>query len=687
MPTSPQPDPIIDEPDTTNLDFGSRNSPLLRSRSGTPGETTPTLHHLHSVDEDGEIFINNSPTIRGRRSPDNKLKRSQTEKVISPPLIAPETYDVPPNRLVKQCSADDRMFDSHYHVPKPMSNSEYGIPRPHNDPRNDNGYYHQPTPTSQTYKVPIPYSRNGTETYDSPKHTNKPEEQKYKVPIPHTRNGTETYDSPKHVNKPVPIPHARNGTETYDSPKHMNKPEEQLYSSSKSVNGNRLEVDTFYGNVATSAQPQQEDLYNMPRATMPDLNASNLYNIPPRRGSSGKINDTNSTDGGTPPRLHKLRPARSAESLFTRRINPNGMNSHISTPAITNEHNMYVDIEQNRELSTGDNLYAEIPANYIPRRSQLGGNANQNSSVPLPSLSSQQPKSGSEQYDQLPSRMGSQIQKQRELARDGYEYCGPAEVNPNSFNTMTLPPRSKLSSASPPSHRRDRGTSLDKYDIQMPNTRPARPRSEADLLDGTEFQKANGMDVLGSSIPNESSFLVADEYVIVTSRDTRQKFSATEPQGIPGADTQSTNQSEEYQVMSAVKINRSQLLYDTPNPSLSSSNGNPLQSEPTAEYGNISHDLVQDAQYDTVNPANYTRLNSESSLDMDGFSPKRSKQIEKVKNLPVSSLSNVFSEQEADADGQSDHVTLEEGVAIPQKDIVKIACGSPQDATVSLELK
>ena len=286
--------------------------------------------------------------------------------------------------------------------------------------------------------------------------------------------------------------------------------------------------------------------------------------------------------------------------------------------------------------------------------------------------------------------MGSQIQKQRELARDGYEYCMPAEVDPKTLNTMTLPPRSKLSSASPPSHRRDRGTSLDKYDIQMPGTRHARPRSEADLLDGTEFQKQNGIDVLGSSIPNESSFLVADEYVIVTSRDTRQKFAATEPQGIPGADSESTNQIEEYQVMSAVKINRSQLLYDTPNPSPSSSNGshrNAPQSKPTieVEYGNVSHNLVhQDAQYDTVNPANYTRLNSESSLDMDGFSPKQSNQLNKV---PIASPSNVFSEQEADANGQSDHVTSEEGVAIPHKDLVRIACGSPQDATVSLELK
>ncbi len=645
VPASPLPKQnSVDESEITNLDIGSRSSPQPRQR--TFNETTPTLHHIHSVDEDGEIVINKSPTIKGRRSPDDRFRRTQT---VSPLLVAPETYDVPPKRLTKQQSADCVLSDSHYHIPKPSSSSEYGVPRPFNDPRNAPDYYHQPTPANQTFKVPIPYTRNGMDTYDSPKHA----------------ASEQLYNSPKPV---------------------------------KRTNNSKIEAEQFYGNVSngTTGQLKPEDFYNVPKSESPRQSPPNIYNTPTRRGGSHKLTDTDFTDGGTSsPRLHKLRSAKSAESLFSKRVNSAGTIRRVSPPEISPEHNMYVDIEQNRQVSIADNLYAEIPANYVPRQAQISVNGNENSSVPQPSLSlSQFDSSTTNSYNQLPSRMGSQIQKQRDLVRDGYELCLPAEMNSNPLHsTMTLPHQNKHSSVSPPPLRNHRGTSLEKYDIHLPNVRSSRPRSEADLLEGTEFSnRTSGSvnDVLGSSIPNESSFSLADEYVIVTHRDTSIKFPPTEPQGIPISNVESSNQNEEYQVMSAVKINRSQLLYDTPNPSPSSGDGGQSydsKMEPiAAEYGNVSHDVVQDSHYDTINPANYPGKNyrSSSSFDMDGISPRSSRHLESSKTLSMGSLSSVFSEPEVG--GQVDHVTTA-GMAVPNMARMRIASGSPRDVTTSSELK
>ncbi len=603
----------MDETDTTSLDFGSRNSPQPRQKE---------LHHLHSVDEDGEIILNNSSTIKGRRSPEDRFRRTQT---VSPLLTAPETYNVPPKRLVKQHSADVLQSDSHYHVPKPSTSSEYEVPRPYNDPRNSPDYYHQPTPANQTYKIPIPYSRNGAETYDSPKVSPKP------------------------------------------------------------VRARKMETDKLYGNVANgSNQTPPEDFYNVPKnATSITSDSSwqnppNIYNVPTHRRGSHKTPGTDFTDGESlSPKLHKLRTVKSAESLLSTRINPNPVR-HISPPEISPE-NMYIDIDQ--QVSTGDNLYAVI-SDSLPRRPQMTGNGSgvQNSLVPQPSLSSSQSDSGILNYEQLPSRIGSQIQKQRNLTRDGYELCLPAEVDPTSFHAMTLPHKNNHSSTSPPPLRKHRGTSLEKYDIHLPNVRSSRPRSEADLLEGVDFSKSNtNPNILGSSIPNESSFPIVDEYVIVTHPNNRQQYFPTDPQAIPNSNFESTNQNDEYQVMSAVKIDRSHLLYDTPNQSPSSNGGQSYDSKTEPPTKNVSHDLVQETHYDTVNPINYPPKESQSSLEMEGINLQNSRQFDPSKTLSLGSLSSVFSEPEVE--GQA------EGMAIPNKERIRIASGSPRDTSGPLELK
>lgn len=602
--------------------------------------------------------------------------------MITPPLTGIDTYSVLPKRLSKQHSADE-LDISHYHHPKPTSNSEYGVPRPYDDPRNVRDYYHQPSPAHQTYQVPIPY----------------------------TPNGTDTYDSPRHVPKPV----------------------DQLYSSPKSVGESTTD---YYGNIpSTDSQPKQEDFYTVPRTTVAGSTESgglshqspgNVYNLLPRRVNSGKT-IYNTTDGGSLGKFHQLRSAKSLESLVSRRIHRTS--SPVEPPA-SNEHNMYVEIEQKPAISTADNLYAEIPANHIPHKVQLAGDTNQSTSaVPQPSLYS-----SPTHYDQLPSRMGSQIQKQRELARKGYELCLPAEVDPNSLHADTLPLRTKHSSASPPPIRKDRGTSL--VDILIPGVKPSRPRSEADLLDSFEYQKPGfkNMDTLGSSIPTENTFTTdsSDEYVIVTRSDTRPKFEPAAPQVVPGVTSgdYSSNQNEEYQVMSAVKINRSQLLYDTPNPSSSQNglpNNSPANSAP--EYGNVSHEtsnLIQEAQYEPVNPvdgpksshskqnhvqdsqyepiantpiislgtsnlindAHYEPVNTrpgsvdQSSVDMEGTSRKHSRTLEQLKHISLGSLGSVFSDEEVE--GQSDHIMTVESL---QKTRIRTASGSPKDVSLSVELK
>ena len=552
--------------------------------------------------------------------------------------------------MIKQFSAEDVELDSHYHIPKPSRNMEYHVPRPHDDSRNRGDYYHQPKPAEETYKVPKPYSKGGPETYDSPKHTHSPSAQ----PV---------YNTPKAIKE---------------------------------------ESDSFYTNVSKNDTEQtQENFYNVPRTPTaakthavlggnPQQEPGNLYSIPTKRGGSekqSKFSALDLVDGGHPPILHKLRSARSAESLFTRRINHNSSDSHISPPDPASEHNMYVDIEQNRKVHPmADNLYAEIPADYIPRRVQIMSNGGENVA---PQQTGSAKRSAAELYDQVPNRMDTQIQNQRKLAREGYELCLPAEVDPNSLNTMTLPGRGKRASASPPRMLQDRGSSLDKYDIHMPTARPARPRSEADLLDSVEKSgSTHNQDILGSSIPTNSTFPIADEYVIITHRDTRPKFPPTLPQGIPGSSesgsqvtNQNTVESDEYQTMTAAKIDRSKFLYDTPNPSLI---GNGHQSN--TSHTNSQPTTVQDVQYETVSLANYSRLDSESSLDMEGVSPRNSRPLDQVRSYSFSSRGSVFNDHESEVEGETDHVTGE-GMAIQQKVRMRIASGSPRDASTSLELK
>ena len=622
------------------------------------------MHHLRSVDEEGDIIINSSPTIRGRRSPEDRLKRSQTDRVISP---SHQTYDVPGRRMVKQFSADEVRADSHYHVPKPTPPSrdiEYRVPRPYDDSRNRRDYYHQPKASEETYKVPKPYTQSGADTYDSPKNT------------------------PQSNAQPL-----------YNTPKAM---KEEL-----------VETENFYTNISKNGHGEQtqDNLYNVPKAPIPpkamallgitsNQEPANLYSEPgptKRRAGSEKKSKFSASDivhHGPPPMLHKLRSARSAESLFTRRINhidtkphispPNDTRPHISPPNPTNKHNMYVDIEKNGQVPTAENLYAEIPANHIPRMVQLTSNGGE-SAVPQPTESSRT--SVPAVYD-VPTKMNSQIQKQRKLAREGYELCLPAEANPDSLHMMTLPGRGKQASASPPTRilRDHRGSCLDKYDIHMPSVRATRPRSEADILDSVEKSSStHNEDILGSSIPANSTLPITDEYVIITHRDTRPKFPPTQPQGIPGSSkggTQVTNEStdgqDEYQTMTGARVDRAKFLYDTPNPS-ASGNGRHSNMSQTDNQQN----LVQDVKYETVTSSH---LDSESSLDMEGVSPRRSRPCDYARSSSFSSRGSVFSDQDPEVEGHADHV-IEDGVAIPQRVRMRIASGSPRDATSSMEIK
>lgn len=676
------------------MDFRPRSSPQVQARSITP----EYAQHLCSVNEEGEVIVNVSPTIRGRRSPDDKFKRSKTvaafgDKALPPQgLIAPDTYDVP-KTLVKQRSADETSMptsDTHYHVPKPTTDTEYHTPRPYDDSRNKPGYYHHPKPADQVYNVPKPYTRNVSDTYDFPR------------------------------------------------PADSAEGDQSLYNTPRSITQHTSD-ENFYTNVPrSSSDPTSDDTYSVPRTptaatlnaikqtnttTQGQGNSHELYNVPPRRGNRTSSPPTtgpyDSVDYNVPRglSLRKLRPARSFESLFTRRVNQVPSGSHVSPPELADGHNMYVDIGRNHSNKpnpqTGygrENLYAEIPEDYIPRRGQIEAGINENKITPgsshSPPVSSQAiPTSGgAELYDQVPRRQGSK--KQRELVSQGYELCLPAESAADDMRMMTLPNPKKRSSETPPRNIPRDEKLLEKYDIQLPSVRSARPHSEADLIesDGISRTSKHSSDILGSSIPADSAFPVNDEYVIITHRDTRPKFIPTQPQGIPGQDVselltnsgsgsnQPSNQnadfSEEYQLMSAVKINRSHLTYDTPNPTLIHTVGNGGQSKMILARPNS--DFVQDVQYEMVNPSDFKRLNSESSLDMEGISPRNSRPFEQQRNFSHGSLGSVFSEGsegevQSPTDGHDTTSTAEAAVAVKSR--MRIASGSPRDLSGSLDLR
>ena len=659
--------------DCSDLDFRPRSSPQVRVRSITP----EYAQHLRSVNEDNDVIVNISPTIKGRRSPDDKFRRSKTVAAFSEKVH--ETYDVP-KKLVKQHSADEMsvpLTDTHYHIPKPTTDTAYHMPRPYDDSRNKPGYYHHPKPAEELYKVPKPHTITG--------------------------NVPDTYDFPR--------------------PACLAEGDQSLYNTPRSIS--HTSDENFYTNVPrSSSDPTSDDTYSVPRTpTAATLNAvqgqgnSQIYNVPPRRcnrtnspPTTGPYDTVDNAPAQQRMSLHKLRPARSFESLFTHRVNQVPSGSHVSPPELADGHNMYVDIERSHNNKPNpqtsydrENLYAEIPEDYVPKRGQIETRMSGNKYVTAPGsspLSSQGTlTSGSaELYDQVPRRQGSK--KQRELVSQGYELCLPADSTADNMRMMTLPNRRKRSSETPPRNILRDEKLLEKYDIQLPPVRSTRPHSEADLID-TNDTSIRSSGILGSSIPTESTLPVNDEYVIITHRDTRPKFTPTQPQGIPGQDipqpfpdsgggsTLSSNQnatfSEEYQLMSAVKINRTHLTYDTPNPTLvANGHSKMLLVRPNSDF-------VQDVQYEMVNPSDFKRLNSESSLDMEGISPRNSRPFEQQRNVSHGSLGSVFSEgSEGEVQSPTDGgggTTSTAAVTVPLKSRMRIASGSPRDLSESLDLR
>ncbi len=774
--------------DVSNLDFVPRSSPHVQHRTITP----EFAQHLAKFGQDSEKLVNLSPVVKGKRSPEIMKRRAETlQKQESSDL----TYDsprpahplnYPPDASqaarLDQAPAAEGLYQSprsqphaqetevlYNNVPYASHSHLYEDPREQIIDENDgsDSVYYVPRPRdpnahTNLYQVPpVARSRAPLDTYDSPRST-MPMESMYNVPrsegmynVPRSEGmynvpqAEDVYNVPRSESDYNNVPRSQGMYNVPRAEGAYNVPRSALQAHlQQSENGGTYSFPRPASENSLSSHDVSPDAaYNYPRPNA--LRGNNLYNIPPGAMSRQHAAESQPMSNGQyeqveeAPVFRRLRPARSFESLFTRRVRPaqSGETQGGSPPeVVSTKSNPYVDIDlkpppptQRRDAlpaippsPESENVYAEIPDNprfrYIAGPKRRGSQENvvdygspredQHSlyHVPRPkastnrdSLHASSPQSP--MYAVIPGE-GEQIgvrvplphraatisrdptRVAQNLADEGYELCLPANQS-LGYRMATLP---HGSSRSPPRNvpRKNYKDLVEKFGRQVPNGIRHRIQSDQTDTDGmgrTELQP--------SSVPEDS--VLSDEYVIITKGDPRQK---TQPQDIPPQpERRRSSTGDEYEVMSSVHVNLRATTLKSPSPipearsthvsisPLQSPSGRPrtLQKrsttafEETTEWRRGGH--AHTGSSDSTSPKTDS---DRDSLVLEGVSPSdRTARAPRV----IRTQASVEGREMVPGGLGGRSATISESVPIPHSKLVRIASGSPNDRAISMDLR
>ncbi len=741
------------EQDFSNLDFVPRGSPHVQTRTITP----EFAQHLAKFGQDPEKVVNLSSAVKGKRSPENMKRRAQTLQNLN---TSDQTYDSPrPAHPLNYPAATSQSDPRMQQAPGaqqdsrllPATESLYQSPRSQPYPQVTDALYTN-VPSSQQassrdhlYEDPREQiideadGDEGTYHVPRPRDPNAPTNLYQVPPGSRPRAPLDTYDSPRSTN-------ASNGTDgMYNVPRSaLQQYQDSTYSIPRVASDNALPSQDPY-----NVPPEATYNYARPNA----LTHNNLYNIPPgtmsRQVAASQVPQYEHIEEIPPAR--RLRPARSFESLFTRRVNQpeaggNRVQGRRSPEVVSTKSNPYVDIDLNRSLPMqrnplpavppspeSENLYAEIPDNprvrYIATLKRRGSRENlvdhgpaeeelQHSLYHVPrALTTANPPQSlhgtspqSPMYAVIPGE-GEQVGGRvplphraatisrdptaiaRDLAHQGYELCLPSDEVP-PYKTTTLP---HGFTTSPPRNlpRTNYKDMMDKFGRQIPNG-VQRPRFQSDQ---TDQSPVSSTELQPSSVPDDASVL-SDEYVIITRSDPREK---TSPKDIPAQPERRRSSTDEYEVMSAVHVKLAMINSKSPSPireiggavASPPSQSSRLQKrsttafEETVDWRRGSH--AHTGSEDSTSPH---RDNEATAVGVVGISP-----VEKSTALESSGGVPRVLRTQTTADGSGVDILergravgmvlpiASESVPVPQSKMVRIAAGSPNDRSTSIDLR
>lgn len=615
-------------PDSTDLDHIPRCSPTVsRSR--------PTLRGRQS------------PVGRLTKSTTTPALSSETydvPKSLQTQLSADDGGGIYNNVSLSGESALES--ENTYQVPRPTVDSEYRVPRSQDDILNEQRYYHHPKPVDEVYKVPTSRPMSGTYSsllghtpenlYSSPRPpphavgTRSPQGVYYSYPpdadsttgatddatIQTTTAGSGTaLDAQLYGNVTVGASNETGEAEEnfYNVPhpgiEQQKSQEKQPPEQNDGVADGLYNIPRSLSDKRQGQAPETEEgLYKVPRSsTGASSDQDGLYKVPPR---AVKQSGSESPPPKNPYEMidfdepRKLRPARSLESLHRiRTLPPRGQGNRYVDLNVDNPSGRPVPTgwiqkqplpprPQQNSSATADNVYAEIPEDLLAKHRMANGRwsppargekmfDNLYVSGPDVADSTPQPNRSLSPYDKLPPPRrpspevvaSEGVAKAKELARQGYELCLPSGEDPRASAGGRTPPISM-----PP--RNIPRKNFDKFDVMVSRD----VRSQRSMSTSISGSLPNSENILGSSIPSDSTKLNADEYVIITRSDTRLKYTQTlakstsagqvHPEGT--ASVVPLPEGDEYEQMNSVK---SQLWlsqsshYSTPNPSLHRNGG------------------------------------------------------------------------------------------------------------------
>lgn len=681
--------PDINCNNCSDLDYIPRSSPTVQVRSITPEHA----QHLRKLTEkEGPARV--SASLRGRRSPPDRLKKAHTLGSIAVGGVASKSAKpaIPSN--IKE---DDSLYnvprDSSdafglYNVPKSVMDSP---PSPRGNGAQDNTYANNlySTPRSNgssenVYSAPKPVDQSNA---DSSYVSNVSEEAMYKVPS-------------------SIVAEEENGVSGDQSAPHHASADESLYNVPRSLSNDMVDNAAYNDFQSTLPTDIHDDpLYNTPRPVQSraPLSPSDLRN----NYESIDIDE---------PTFHTLRSSRSFESLNRTRINPIER-TMTSTPAFGGKPPKceYVDIDIDKRppalapaknaplpplpAPAGpdrivDSVYAEITDETIARGRQVSMSSQgtiQSQNPAGHSLYNELPPTRSARYLDSSAMAQEGMAKAQELAEEeGYELFMPAV---NHIKAAQYE-ETRIDNTYPPVSA---SALLQKYNINIHESGVrSRPFSESDVLEDSH----NRPTKYGASVSDD---FVSDEYVIVTGPDRRPKPDIVTSQNYPIVEDQ-------YEIMSSAHANLSNhdSQYSTPNPSLWAGSG--VSSVPQPQLTGAAMGITRQSSAGRI-PASHGSTGSPmpplpprkhdqegpstgAGIDLDAMSPTDPDSAPLYCNFQQherqsSSLSSSSGRSEggAEVDGS---LTDKGPLSVPmtcQSAKVKIMVGSPMDGSEAMDLK
>ena len=587
-----------------------------------------------------------------------------------------------------------------YNVPRPAGGGSelYSVPRP----QAQNGETEGSTGSAfHTVSSPRPVARveqNGQEIYNVPRPTAEvsPPQQNgqdlYNVPRPATEGPVPSDEGLYNVPRPADAPQPDNlynvprpqevKRQNYDSLQSVREIVHQQPSTEQASRGS-----VRYPASSRMVRPDPgRETYSVPRPVNPRHSHMMQTNPLTNRYEDIEIDDPRLR--GTP----RLKPSRSLESLVHKRIRPSERSTpqlHTRahrTPSPRSHHYTEVDVDTATPAQGSaprtphpENLYAEIPDDPIPRHvsypAQLNNaaqphNSNYYTTIPSEGRMVIVMNSSPQNSRHLShSSSGFLSDKARALHEEGYELCLPADESSRQKASVVYhtPPRNV------PRRNFAPGPMAHSYSTQLSRDGFHRAGSLNRAGGDTGVQ-------LSSSGPVEPNPLT-DEYVIVTRQDLHQP---TQPRDIPmpqlhgGTPAPQSNSvpgvtpDEPYELMSSVQLHVTRQT-------VGSSTSAVPPPVPTKQRGSIS----STGPLSSRTSAGHLR----DSLDLDNMSMSETGSVASMGS----------SNQLNDLEGQLSPVGLDEAprkafISNPQtvpakKNLIRIASGSPRDATPSKDLR